>query len=116
MPPLIRRVLVLNTGSSSLKWTMLDVATGAIEAQDDESWHGADGTDRHTAAIKRALERVPHFDAAGHRVVHGGPIFREAVLVDGAVRKAIADLAELAPLHNPAALAGIDVVAQARPD
>jgi acetate kinase len=109
-----RRVLVLNTGSSSLKWTVLDAATGAVEAQDGESWHGETGVG-HGAAIEVALKRVPAVDAVGHRVVHGGSVFREAVVVDDAVRKAIAGLAELAPLHNPAALAGIDAVSRARP-
>ena len=54
-------------------------------------------------------------DAVGHRVVHGGTTFREAVVVDAQVRADIAALAALAPLHNPAALAGIDAVARAFP-
>jgi acetate kinase len=47
-------------------------------------------------------------DAIGHRVVHGGSRFRDAVLVDDQVRQAITQLSELAPMHNPAAVAGID--------
>ncbi len=54
-------------------------------------------------------------DAVGHRVVHGGAVFRDAVVVDRGVRDAIAALADLAPLHNPAAVAGIDAVSAARP-
>lgn len=109
-----RRVLVLNTGSSSLKWTLLDAASGQVEAQRGESWHDEAGG-AHAGAIERALKDVPAVEAVGHRVVHGGSLFQRAVLIDDAVRTAIAELAEVAPLHNPAALAGIDAVARTRP-
>jgi acetate kinase len=55
-------------------------------------------------------------DAVGHRVVHGGARFREAVLVDDGVVAALAELSELAPLHQPAALAGIAAVGRALAD
>ena len=53
-----------------------------------------------------ALKGITNVDAVGHRVVHGGDRFREAVLIDEVGAAGIAELAELAPLHNPAALAG----------
>jgi len=55
-------------------------------------------------------------DAVGHRIVHGGARFREAVLVDDDVVAALGELADLAPLHQPAALAGIAAVGRALPD
>src|SRR5919202_4152538 len=107
------RVLVLNAGSSSLKWAVLDAATEAVAVQGTESWAEQDPM-RH-AAVQALLHRLPAVDAVGHRVVHGGATFRAAVVVDADVRAAIAELAVLAPLHNPAALAGIDAVAEAWP-
>ena len=108
------RVLVLNAGSSSLKWSVLDAATDLVEVQGADSWAEHD-PGRHAAAVRAVLQRLPAVDAVGHRVVHGGATFREAVVVDAGVRTAIAELAALAPLHNPAALAGIDAVAEAWP-
>ena len=111
-----RRVLVLNAGSSSLKWTLLDAGTEKVEDQNAESWHGEDDAGQHVAAIERVLASIPPVVAVGHRVVHGGSVFRESVIVDERVCQTIGDLADLAPLHNPAALAGIDAVTRARPD
>jgi acetate kinase len=108
------RVLVLNAGSSSLKWSVLDAATEAVAVQGTESWAEQD-PGRHAAEARAVLRRLPAVDAVGHRVVHGGATFRAAVVVDAGVRTAIAELAALAPLHNPAALAGIDAVAEASP-
>ena len=108
------RVLVLNAGSSSLKWAVLDAATEAVAVQGTESWAAQD-PGRHAAAARAVLQRLPAVDAVGHRVVHGGATFRAAVVVDAGVRTAIAELAALAPLHNPAALAGIDAVAETWP-
>ena len=109
------RILILNPGSSSLKWTVLDAACEAVEAQDAAAWDGLEGG-RYEAAVRAALEHLPPVDAVGHRVVHGGATFREAVVIDERVREAIAALAVLAPLHNPAALAGIDAVARTFPE
>ena len=102
-----RSVLILNSGSSSLKWVVLDSETEAIRQHGDASWPGTE-TGRHEREIAAALQEVQSVDAVGHRVVHGGEKFREAVLVDENVRDDIASLAELAPLHNPAAVAGMD--------
>jgi acetate kinase len=111
----VGRVLVLNTGSSSLKWVVLDARSRQVQTQGEASWEGTQGG-RHEAELLAALEHVPaDVEAVGHRVVHGGARFRSAVVVDEAVRADIAALAELAPLHNPAALAGIDAARQRFP-
>jgi len=108
------QVLVLNAGSSSLKWTVLDAATEALVTEGATVWEGTEGG-RHSAEIAAVLRHLPPVAAVGHRVVHGGATLRQAVLVDPRSRQLIADLAELAPLHNPAALAGIDAVTTALP-
>src|SRR5260370_7760017 len=95
-----RSVLVLNAGSSSLKWVVLDAQTEAVQDQGDATWEGSD-VGRHDAELKAALERVPEVDAVGHRVVHGGSPFREAAVADAGVRDQIPPLPHLAPLHNP---------------
>ena len=62
------------------------------------------------------LEEAPDVDAAGHRVVHGGSAFSEPVLLDAGVDRALEDLAELAPLHNPPGLAAVPALRSVRPD
>jgi acetate kinase len=93
---------------------VLDAATEALVNQGATSWEGTEGG-RHEAALSAVLSDLPHVDAVGHRVVHGGATLREAVVLDARTRQLIADLAELAPLHNPAALAGIDAGMAALP-
>ena len=76
------------------------------------SWEGSEGG-RHERALSDALAGITvKVDAVGHRVVHGGARFRDAVVVDAAARDAIMALSQLAPLHNPAALAGIDAATE----
>ncbi|MEY2459531.1 MAG: acetate kinase [Acidimicrobiaceae bacterium] len=104
-------VLVVNAGSSSLKLSIIaadNVTT--ISATTIESW---DGEEVDTVASFIQGHRI---DAVGHRVVHGGVLFTEPVVVDDASREAIASLTSLAPLHQPRALAGIDAARQALPD
>jgi acetate kinase len=110
----VNRVLVLNAGSSNLKWVVLESTTEQVRDQGTVTWESLDGGGREDQ-IGFALQRASPVDAVGHRVVHGGARFREAAIVDASVRAGIADLADLAPLHNPAALAGIDAAAQAFP-
>ncbi|GIF49100.1 acetate kinase [Asanoa ferruginea] len=111
------RVLVLNCGSSSLKYRLFDVpatgeplvvATGTVE-QIGERVPGAPHD--HAEALAAAMSDLPldGLTAVGHRVVHGGLMFSTPALVDDAVVAAISDLVPLAPLHNPANLAGIEV-------
>ncbi|MEV0584516.1 acetate/propionate family kinase [Nonomuraea sp. NPDC050310] len=93
-------VLVLNTGSSSVKYQLIEdgvrLAAGKLE--------GVDGLDDLLAGLARD-HPVPV--AIGHRVVHGGDRFRDPVLVDAEVIAAIEELEPLAPLHNPINLHGI---------
>ena len=99
---------MLNAGSSSLKWVVLDAWTEALQQQGTATWEGTEGG-RHAAELASALNDVTDdVQAVGHRVVHGGSRFQQAVLVDEAVRQGILDLIDLAPLHNPAAVAGMD--------
>ena len=69
-------------------------------------------TESHATAVTDILARVEAFEpeAVGHRVVHGGEHFHDATLIDDAVVAAIEDCVPLAPLHNPANLAGIPAI------
>jgi acetate kinase len=100
------RVLILNAGSSTLKWGVLDASTRAVSASGTTTW-SADNSSAQASALGSTLQDLAGIDAVGHRVVHGGTRFSRAVLIDPEVQAAIQDLAPLAPLHNPAALAGI---------
>jgi acetate kinase len=102
-----RSVLIVNMGSSSLKWVVLDSTSEAIHQHGEAHWHGGEAG-RHQAELEQALAGVGSVAAVGHRVVHGGNRFSDAVVIDDDVRREIDRLAELAPLHNPAALAGIE--------
>lgn len=102
-------VLVLNAGSSSLKYQLIDVraettlARGLIERVTD---HGA-ALDQALAEIAVEGHSLDDLAAVGHRVVHGGARFSDPTLITDEVVDAIEDLAPLAPLHNPPALLGI---------
>ena len=99
----LMRVLVVNAGSSSLKLRVLG-PDDQIEAEHDvERWNADDDPDE----ISEVLGSFPTFDAIGHRVVHGGNQFTEAVRVDAEVERALLDLTSLAPLHQPRAVAGM---------
>src|SRR5512138_2891409 len=101
------RVLVLNCGSSSLKYRLFDgeqsVAKGLVQRIGEPDGDAPD----HATALHQALTTVElgELAAVGHRVVHGGTQSAEPVLIDDAVVGAIRDLIPLAPLHNPANLA-----------
>lgn len=104
------RVLVVNAGSSSVKLRVVE-GDGGITATADLGPPGADLSD-HLAEF---VGRAGPLDAAGHRVVHGGARFRDAVVVDGATRGGLEEVSALAPLHNPPALAAIDALGRLRP-
>lgn len=104
--------MVVNAGSSSLKLRVLDGDDGVL-ASADLSTVDPDDTDHEIMAF---LERSPAVDAAGHRVVHGGAVFREPIVLDDAIDQTLEDLAALAPLHNPRSLAGITALRALRPD
>lgn len=105
------RVLVVNVGSSSLKLRVLG-AGDDIEADHSlEAWT----PDDPASALATALDALPAFDAVGHRVVHGGAEFRDAVRIDDAVEAALSALSSLAPLHQPRAVAAIHALRRLYP-
>ncbi len=132
-------ILVLNTGSSSLKFARFDPRTLEATLSGEVAWRGrgrpaelvvrpAGGRERRsttgasdpgaaaTEAIRAASDPGgPEITAIGHRVVHGGARFRSSVRIDDAVEAEIGRLTELAPLHNPPALAAIAAARSARP-
>jgi acetate kinase len=113
-----RPVLVLNAGSSSLKYQLLVPESGRVRAAGNIERIGEIGgeVDDHGEALAAMrtqlrdkgidLAQVP-LRAVGHRVVHGGPDFAEPVVIDDDVLARIESLNPLAPLHNPAAVIGI---------
>src|SRR5688500_12000470 len=108
------KVLVLNTGSSSLKWTLL-AADEAVLAGGSAPWAAEDSGARGEQ-VRGVLAEVPEFDVVGHRVVHGGTRFREAVVIDQGVREALAGLSALDPEHMHASLMAIDAVSASFPN
>lgn len=126
-------ILVINSGSSSIKWALIDSATGdhLLNAQLEgigesrASLHVGDKVTKlpacrdHESALPHVLAQLEtaavEFAAIGHRVVHGGEQFVQATLIDAQVIAAISELTELAPLHNAACLAGIVAFGQQFP-
>ncbi len=135
-------VLVVNAGSSSMKYQLLEADSGVVAASGliEQIGEAGGGRVRHTvggvahedvrtiadaAAAFDALRRAfaahgPDLDArppiaVGHRVVHGGTRFREATVIDAAVMEALRDLTPLAPLHNPANIVGIEAASAVFP-
>ncbi len=108
-------VLVLNSGSSSVKYQVIDTATAAVLHKGVIDRIGQPTT--HAEALAQVLEATKTFPlgAVGHRVVHGGEQFIDATRIDDAVEKSIEACVPLAPLHNPANLAGIRAARAALP-
>jgi acetate kinase len=104
-------VLVVNAGSSSLKVRMLNPTGGIESALDLDSWDGSPDHPELADFLAGAANAV----VVGHRVVHGGSTFSRAVRIDDGVIAAIASLTDLAPLHQPRALAGIEAARRALP-
>ena len=132
------KILVLNCGSSSLKYQLVDMATetalakGLVERigiAGSRLEHRKDGGGKvevaqeipdHDVAVGLVMEALQHADhgvigdineikAVGHRVVHGGEHFTKSAIVTAEVKAAISECVALAPLHNPANLIGIEV-------
>ena len=130
-------ILILNSGSSSVKYQLWDTENGGMKAKGLVSRIGIEGpmlehyvggkkykftpneTIDHKKGIELALnalvdseygvlENIDSIDAVGHRVVHGGEAFAKSALIDDEVIKAIRDCIPLAPLHNPPNLIGIE--------
>jgi acetate kinase len=119
-------VLVINSGSSSLKYSVVEpdsgntLADGIVERIGDDA-----GVPDHEAALEKAFaalgEDGHRLDdlgllAVGHRVVHGGPDLYRPTVVDDALIGRLQELAPLAPLHNPPAITGIEVARKALPE
>ena len=106
------RVLVVNAGSSSLKLSLLGTGEEPLAAQE----LAAPRAEVDPAELRSALGGgLGDADAVGHRIVHGGSRFREPVVVDDGVRRALWELVDLAPLHQPKSLAALDAVSRALP-
>ena len=127
------KILSVNAGSSSLKFTMLElpeekvIISGTFEkiGLDDSfytiKYNGNKDKkeaklENHTDAVKILLDELINYkviksydeiDGIGHRIVHGGDKYTESVVIDDDVLKTVEDLVPLAPLHNPANLVGI---------
>lgn len=103
------KILVINCGSSSIKYKLFDMPSekliekGAIEhiAQNSPRAKG------YYAGLKTILGKISSVDALGHRVVHGAEKFKKPVLINAKVIRKIKECSAIAPLHNPANLAGI---------
>lgn len=130
------KILVINAGSSSLKYQLYDMtdesvmAKGLVERIGMDSsilTHKPTGKEEvtevsdileHTTAIRKVLDKltdkvhgvlesIDEIDAVGHRVVHGGEAFKSSALITGEVKSEIRRLFDLAPLHNPPSMMGI---------
>lgn len=115
------QILTCNAGSSSLKLGLFDPSAreqiAAIELRDGEALAALSGQQKIVeAALKRARIDPQRIGAIGHRVVHGGTRHVQSVRIDQTVERDIAELAPLAPNHNPAALAVIGAVRRLLPD
>lgn len=138
------KILVINAGSSSLKYQLLDAETHNLLAKglcerigigghikhspsDREAYSADINMPTHAEAIQTVLDLLVHpehgvikdiseIDAVGHRVVHGGEEFAGSVLIDDAVMKALERCIPLAPLHNPANITGINACAAVMPN
>ncbi|MDD4715401.1 MAG: acetate kinase [Oscillospiraceae bacterium] len=137
------KILVINAGSSSLKYQLLDPATHELMAKGLCERIGIGGHIKHTPEGKEAyaadidmpthseaiqavlsllvdpahgvIKTVSEIDAVGHRVVHGGEEFASSVLIDDQVMDTLKACIPLAPLHNPANITGINACKAAMP-
>jgi acetate kinase len=118
-------VLVVNSGSSSLKYAVVEPDSGTMVADGIVERIGDGPVADHAAALQVAFEQLAESGqpldslglvAVGHRVVHGGPDFYRPTLVDDRLIAKLEELAPLAPLHNPPAVLGIQVARRALPD
>ena len=107
------RVLSVNAGSSSLKLTLLDGNDAVLTERELR----APGARIDPGEVRAALDSdLREADAVGHRIVHGGERFREAVRIDADVERQLRELVDLAPLHQPKSLAAVDAVSEALPE
>jgi len=136
------KIMAVNAGSSSLKFQLLEMpsevllASGVVERigmndsiftikYDGQRDKQIISISTHTLAVEMLLEKLIGLDilksldeieGVGHRVVHGGELFKDSVVINDDVINAIKDVCELAPLHNPANLIGISAFKKALPN
>ncbi len=138
------KVLVINSGSSSLKYQLIDMETESVIAKGGCERIGIDGSKLvhkakgqetviekampdHTVAVAMVLDALTDkdigvissmkdIDAVGHRVVASGEAFKQPVLVDDEVMVKMEEIKDLAPLHNPAAIIGVNACRKAMPE
>jgi len=110
--PALRRILTVNAGSSSLKLRVLDEDDKVVCSREGD-FDGDDAKLRHE--LEAILAEGSPIDAAGHRVVHGGSDFTGPTVLDPGVEDELDRLADLAPLHNPPALAAIQALDALQP-
>jgi acetate kinase len=116
--------LIINCGSSSVKYKLYDMDDETVvKGVDDKGVEGSvdiGGKVTYEKAIKKILENLPvgkeEIKVIGHRVVHGGEDLKESVMITPEVKKVIKKNIPLAPLHNPANLAGIEACEEAFPN
>ena len=137
------KILVLNCGSSSLKYQLINMETEEVLASgkyerigEEEAFntHKVNGKKievkkpayNHKEAIEfvlaqftnpeyKVIDSLDEIDAIGHRVVHGGEIFKESAVIDEKVMQQISECGEFAPLHNPAAVLGMEACKNVMP-
>ena len=116
------QILVLNSGSSSIKYRVYDGDELLIKGLIEQIGEPGSPVPDHMAGFRDLMTRLADaglsdgLDAIGHRVVHGGEEFVEPSIIDASVIERIRAQIPLAPLHNPANLTGIEVAYQLRPD
>lgn len=139
------KILVLNCGSSSVKYKLIDIDSETVLAEGGVEKIGLDdgflkykrkdgskailelGKTDHRGAIEAVLKILTdpvegcigsfaEIDAVGHRLVHGGEEFSSSVLIDDAVKAKVRDCYDLAPLHNPANMTGVEAIEALMPD
>jgi acetate kinase len=111
------RVLIVNSGSSTLKLTLLSGEDDLLGHCELDAPRGAVGARALEAALGTALlGDLAGAQAVGHRIVHGGERFHDGVRIDAKVRGALSTLAELAPLHQPRGLSALESVEEALPE
>src|SRR5262249_35244647 len=108
------KILVLNCGSSSLKWALFD--GGQRVGSDAVTGIGlAGGRVSHVEAVRAVLHATPDAEAVGPRIVHGGPALQEPATIDSRVLSQLREAVEFAPLHLPTAIQVIEAVAARAP-
>ena len=138
------KILVINAGSSSLKYQLIDMETEAVLAKGLCERIGIDGSKlthkvpgredyvaetpmpEHKVAVQLVIDALmsaehgvissaDEIDAIGHRVLHGGTVYSDSIVVNDDVKRVIREYFDLGPLHNPANLTGIEACEAAMP-